>query len=93
MNLIEQLLLDRRSADAATRARRLEQRADALTVQLGNRVAQMCHTWHLFVARIGEITARYLGAAFQQVPRHRGPCKQIPVAPLPTKMRHGRAHR
>ena len=72
VNLVKQLFLDRVLIDNAAGSRGLADRADAVFVDLRDRIAEPVEARHILDARVGVIAASNLGAALEQMPGHRG---------------------
>ena len=56
-------------------------------MHVGDGEAHVVQTRNVFAAGVGEVAARHLGAAFQQVAGHRGAGQQVPVVALPAEVR------
>ncbi|MCY1230519.1 hypothetical protein D9M72_429320 [compost metagenome] len=68
MHLVEHLLLDGLQVDAPAGAGDLADHGAAIGLDLGDREGQVPRLGHVLVARIAEIAAGHLRAAFQQMP-------------------------
>ena len=93
VHLVEQLLLHGVGVDAPAGACGFGDGAVAVCVDLGDGVPQRGHAGHVFVAGVGVITTRHLGATFEQVARHGGAGDARPVVARPAKVGQRRAHR
>ena len=70
-HLIEKLLLDGRGGDQPAAARQLAEHAMPVGFDIGEGEAQVGEAGNVLDARIGEIAARDLAGAFQQMADHR----------------------
>ena len=93
VHLVEQLLLHGVGVDAPAGACGFGDGAVAVCVDLGDGVPQRGQAGHVFVAGVGVITTRHLGATFEQVARHGGAGDARPVVARPAKVGQRRAHR
>ena len=90
VHFIEQLLLHGRLVDKAAGAFGLADRAMTIGGDFGDGKADVLEPRHVLVARVGEVAAADLGAAFQQVAGHRRAAEYVPVVGRPAEVRHRR---
>ncbi len=91
VHFVQQLLLDGVRVDAAAGAGRLGDRAVAVGVDLGDRVAERGEAGHVLEAGVGVVAAADLRAAFEQVAGHRRAGEAVPVVARPAEVRERRA--
>ncbi len=87
VDLVEQLLLDGARVDPAAGAGGLADDAAAVGGDLGDGESHVVEAGHVLHARVGEVAAADLRAAFEQVAGHGGAGEAVPVVGRPAEVR------
>lgn len=82
---VDQLLLARRFGHPAARMRHLRDDDRAVRVDLADRESKPREIRDVLETRIGEIAARHLPCALEQMPNHGGLAEPVPVAHVPAE--------
>jgi hypothetical protein len=86
VHFVEDLLDHGVRVDPPAGTRRLGDRAVAVGVDLGDRIADMGEVGDVLVARVGVVAARDLRAAFEQVAGHGRAREPVPVVAAPAEV-------